>query len=290
MTLTLFLVIGVYFGLKSQLHLRWIDLTSHVLFVSMATLVKSILTYFAFVDVIVLATFAYYRGTSGKAKSRWFVVISFVVILAASQFSSMRNLINYNRYMPEDVLSTNLFCYLDKEIAELSGKPHLYTEGIRELYKIDPANVSLIDQTKMEKAREIILQHPLITAEVLVKHGFNVLFRSHFHLFGRDLLKEPPAPFMWFVLFPWSYFLSAFLYVGFLCFCLRLAAQKDYMLLGCILSFIGYLVAPTMLGGGGSRLRTPVEGFLVIFAFAEVYTWTQGSYLFKRKERLTGAI
>jgi hypothetical protein len=283
MTLTLFLVIGVYFGLKSQLYLRRNDLAGHVLFVGMAALVKSILSYFAFVDVLVLATFSYYRGTSERAKSRWFMAISFVVILAASQFSAMRNFINYNRYMPEDVLSTNLFCYLGKEVAEVAGKPNLYMDGIRELYKIDPGNVSLIDKTKLEKAREIILQHPIITTEVLVKHSLNVLFRSHFHLFGRDLLKEPPSPFMWLVLFPWSYFSSSFLYVGFLCFCFRLAVRRDYMLLGCLLSFIGYLLAPTLLGGGGSRLRTPVEGFLVIFTFAEVYFWTQGSYLFKRK-------
>lgn len=274
MTLALFLVMGVYYGLKSQVYLKWTDLCAHVFFLSLAALVKSILVYFVFVDVLILSAFAYYRGTHKQPRSRQFIAISFAVVLLASQFNAYRNFVNHGHFMPTDVLSTNLFCILGKDIAESSGASYLYSDGIRELYKIDSSNVRLIDRMKIEKAREIILQYPVMAGYAVLKNAMSVLYRSHFHLFGRTLVKEPLSPLLWAVLFPLNYFLYTFLYVGFLLFCLRLVRQRKYFFFIAIVSLVGYLLAPTFLGAPGSRMRLPVEGFILIFAFAEVYCRT----------------
>ena len=276
MTVTLLFLTGIYFGLKSQLHLRWVDLLGHVFFLSLACLVKSILSYFVFVDLLVLASFAYRRGTLKKPKSRLFIVLSFLAILLASQFSFIRNYVNHQRYMPEDILATNLFCYLAREVAQLAGDEQRYVEGIKDLYKVDPTDVAALDANKIEKTREIIYRYPATSGYVLFQHALTVLYRSHLHLFGRTLVQRPYSTLLWVILFPLNYLLYTFLYAAFLMFCLRLVWQKEFLLLATLAVLVGYMFVPTILTAGGSRMRLPFEGLIVIVAFAEVYNRTVG--------------
>lgn len=277
MMVSLFFLLGLYFGLKSLVSLRWTDLIAHVVLLGVAALVKSILAYFVLIDVLILASFAHYRGTSKEPRSRQFIVVSFLVVLAASQFSSLRNYVNYQRYMPEDVLATNLFCELGREVAELSGNRHLYVDGLQELYKLDSTDVKLIDEEKINKAKQIILAHPLITGRVLVHHALTVLYRSHFHLFGRTLVDRPHSTIAWIMLFPLSYLSYTLLYLAFALFCVRLALQKQFLILVPLLALVGYMFLPTFLAAAGARMRLPMEGLLVVFAFAEVYLRTDNS-------------
>jgi hypothetical protein len=173
--------------------------------------------------------------------------------------------------MPEDILATNLFCELGREVAELAGNKHLYLNGIRELYDLNPNDIKLIDQEKIARAKGIIFEYPMITGYVLFKHALTVLYRSHFHLFGRTLVERPHSIVTWLILFPLSYFLYTCLYLAFMLFCVRLVRLKQYLLLFSLIAFVGYMFVPTFLAAGGSRMRLPIEGLIVIFAFAEVY-------------------
>ncbi len=273
MTLTLLFVVGIYYGLKSLVSLRWNDLILHVAFLGFAAVVKPILAYFAVVDAIILISFARYRDTLSHSRARIFILISVCGVLLASQINSYRNFINNKSFIPSDVLATNMFCLFSKKISEVAGNKELYATGIKGLYEIDSRNIQYINQQKLALAKEIILSHPLIAGSVAVRNAMSVLYRSHFHLFGRSLVREPFSWPVWIVLFPLNYVLYAFAYGAFLLFCLRLIKRNEILMLLALIVFIGYMLGPTFTAEG-SRMRLPVEGFIVMFAFAEVFCRT----------------
>lgn len=281
---TVLLTIGLCLGMQSIVKRNWYLMFSGVAFIGYAAQVRPVLSFFPVVSFLVFLSVAtLYRSDKDK-KVRRMIIFSTLLLLILCILPAIRNYSNYGLFQANDVLETNMFKYLGRQVMlenNESGAYALMDEKVQE---------SLLAR-KMELEKEysfsIYSKYPLTSLKYILLNTGRILGSNHlidaayfWGLYPIDSDSTGHMPFIqsnYVLAFTVVYGLVyLFLYVLFSSFLIRLFKKKRYLFFFTLIVFISYFLIPAFIGGGGQRMRLPVEGIIVLFGLYEYDTYWSG--------------
>jgi len=273
------LIIGTCFGMMCIVNRSWKYLVLQVLLIGIAGQIRPTLILFAVINVLILICMAKRHGIPFNGKVRRLITVSSVSILLICNLPSLRNYVNYRVFRPTDILESNLFNYLGKNVMTCKGELDRYNEMLDEIEQTgDPGHILKL---RRRYALQIYRKYPLTTLKYYVYNAIPVMGHTHLlhvaHFFGYHWQDESPegnavlrkSKFVLAVLLLW-YVVHLGLYVLFMSFLIRLLVSRNYLYLFSIVVFICYFMLPSFIAVGGNRHRLSIEWLLVICVFYEI--------------------
>ncbi|MDE0471456.1 MAG: hypothetical protein OXH57_05905 [Ekhidna sp.] len=277
-----FLLLGMYLSIISITTKKNYLMILSVIALSFAALIRPNLILYPIVHFLLLLYVAKEHNLWIQIKTKRVIWASSVILLLMCNLSSFRLYNAYGVFSPSSVLGINMFEYSVKEIMSRNGEEEKYVLWESE---IDAEN-NWITQDKLRKDRffEVVFNNPrlaiLYWVRVATKHLLSPHHKEIVRTYMGDeqymVLKNHKVSkatmrssftVMW-VGYYILYFLNAIiLLLGFLYLCYKFS-KKEYLFVFVFLSLIFLIIGPSFIvEGSGSRMRLPVEPFLLILAF-----------------------
>ena len=200
------------------------------------------------------------------------LAVSAVLLLVLSNGPSVRNYIHYKQFISTDVMANNLFRYLGKKVA--------HDKGLDAQYQFARINVESApnDIEKMKRENEyavpLLKAYPFTAVKWIAGYGAWICFETHwtaiFNYFNLNWYQHHHK-------YEVSYgnrivgvigvFFYAAVYFLFLAYVIKVFRRREWALL-IGLFFIMMPLFASFTGGGGARMRLPVEWFFIAAALS----------------------
>ncbi len=273
-----FFFLGIYASLKAVVEGSWVYFFISVILISYSALIRPTLSFYPLVHLLMLLHVAR-KYDHWKAKPKRLVLLSFVILAATCNISSLRMYNAYGVFGPSDVLGINMFEYTTKVILERNQQQDIYACYLKE---INAAPDFIVQRSLRKKFfMETVKAYPGDAAAYWMEVAVSHLLTPHFMTLGslhgvtkKDSLsiggdgKVTPLKRSRFIQVVYYFFLLVFLmlvFVPFLLSCLKLLRRKEFVLVLWLVTYIGLFIGPTLLADGSERFRMPVEPIMVFY-------------------------
>ena len=293
---TLFLTIGIYFGLAAIVKQNWLTFLLQIVFIGIAGQIRPILFLYVIPNLFILIAVAKKHNILGHKRVKNLIISSTILLLLICNLPTLRNYINYDIITPATVLQNNMFqSHATKILLEEDQ-----SEAINELYSQIDTTKELKNalKTKLNSAIEVYKEYPFLALKLFTINVTKMLAKNHYNGFanfwGYNWTKknsEKQAPlkksnFIFFVTII-SGLIYSLMYLLLVSFLIRLIKMKKYLYLICVLIFILYFILPAGFVSEDIRFRLPIEGFLVIFSLFELQQLIDKKFWFKKVPLVT---
>jgi hypothetical protein len=234
---------------------------------------------YAIINVFVLLSIARKYGISSKGRIRAMIAASSASILLICNLPSFRNYFNYGVFKPTDILESNLFNYLGKNVMTDRNNIDAYEDmrkGIEEAKELGE-----VLKLRREYALQIYKKYPGTTLRYYICNAVPVMGHTHLlhiaHFWGYHWEDEssPEGPTLKgsnliFAMLLFWYVIYLAIYILLLSFLIRLLKAGNWLFLFTIIIYIAYFMLPSYLAVGGNRHRLTIEWLIAIVAFSEI--------------------
>ena len=276
-----FLLLGTYLSIISITSKKSYLMICSVLILSFAALIRPNLILYPIVHFLVLLYIAKEYNLWRRIKTKKVIWASSIILLLMCNLSSFRLYDAYGVFSPADVLGINMFRCSVKEIMSKNGEEEKYLFWKSEINAEDDWLAK--DQLRKDKFFKVVSNYPRLAILYWVKVATKHLLSPH----HREIVKAYMGNRQYMALknyrpnkatmrstftVMWAgyyilYFLNAIiLLLGALHLCYKVS-KKEYLFVFVFLSLIFLIMGPSFLAMAGSRMRLPVEPFLLILAF-----------------------
>lgn len=285
---TLLLLAGIFFGLKGTQKGRFGYVILEMLLIGFAAQVRPTLALFPLLNILLVLFSRRFQGAI-KVCSKKTLVASTGILLLLCNGPAIRNYYNYGCFIPSDVMHDNLVCYLTKRVMNDLGKNEAYKSRLEKIIELENRieNTPLHDasarflfrkslETKKDFALPLLLGHPVLTMKWIIGYGLYNTFDYHWgHIFNfwglhwhKDHKFKTISRLSLFLFVLW-FFIYLTIYFLFGIFIVVKILSKEYLFIGIfILMMLPFLAS--FSGGGGARMRLPVEWFFIAGAISTV--------------------
>lgn len=276
---TTFFTLGLVFGLLAVTRKNWWYLCLQLIFTGYAALVRPTLIFYPLINLMVLTAAAKRGGLLQLKKVKRLIAVSSIALLVLCQGPSIRNYANYGIFRPTDLVAINLFDTAQKVLIDADR------EELKSRLRTDVMmRQGLGERLKLQRGYALLVykQYPLSTLKCLLREAVPIAGNSHLLYIGRfwgnwwqnkassihmDLKKSSTL----LALNITGYIIYLGVYIYFLLFLMRLLKKREFLYFLTVFIFMLSFLVPPLFSGGGSRMRLPVEGPIVIMAFYEFF-------------------
>lgn len=276
---TALFLVGLCFAMLSIVRQSWPYLILQSVFIGYAAQTRPILALYPIVHCLVLISVARLYRTGELRKTKWLIWVSTAALVVLCNLPSLRNYVNHGHLQPATMVHTRLVKYI--------GDPVLLRANAQDRIDEFRKNRDRLEtrQERRQLGRRYVINacidYPWATLQCLGSGITGVMSYSHWfdlaaywgdYSIETDLSAYRPFQNRYVIvsikmLSNVAYFV---VYLFCLLFLVRLLREKKMLFCATIVVFLSYLLIPTFIGGGGPRMRLPVEGIMVMFAFYEI--------------------
>lgn len=271
-------ILGVCFGLQGIIGKSWKFVLLHIAFLGYAAQIRPILGLYPILNLLLLWALARKKHLAGAIRTKFILGTCTLALLLLCNVPGIRSYINYGVLSPCDVMASNMLDVLGREVLIRQGKTDEY-ETMRE--QVEGA-ASLGQRMSMQQrlGLNIYERYPLTTFKVLCCNALGVICGAHWNTIaafwgynGKDLELQGHMPLKGSRAVRVVSLVNRGMYLVVCLLCIILLAKslrgKNALVALAILGGILYILVPTLIAAAGSRMRLPVDGFLVMFAFRQ---------------------
>lgn len=279
LTFTVFFLLGIYLSIISLIRRRgYIFILLGVISLSFSGLVRPVLIIYPLVHVILLLYVARRYNTWRHIRVKQMIIISTIFLAVTCNFSSFRLYNFYGTFSPTDVLGINMFEYSVEEILKLEGEKEKFLILKQMINNEDDWLVR--DEMRKEYFFEVVSRYPVSAMQYWFPITMQHLVTPHLmevgHSYGyykRDLTDERTKHSVKrSIVMVGIFWIFSVVNIAITFFCFwhllyRLFKYKDYLFFLSFLSLIFFIVGPSCIARTSTRMRIPVEPFIIILSF-----------------------
>ncbi len=271
-------------ALKKQ---SWLSLILSFIFIGFAAIIRPTLIIFPIINLLLLLVIAKQNNLLSVNKVKIFIILSTIIFIPICYTNSIRNYFCYKVFKPSYVLEYNLAYEANRiEFLKKNDKNNIIMQKDFSEYKtLQEKSIAMKNY-----AFSIYKQYPFDTIKIFISNTYSVLFSTpYIQLFHYGSLnwkdvngsviqkKSNWAFFVWLLAQP----IYLIIYIFFLLSLIDLLIKKEYFIFFAIFLTVFLLLGPTIIGGGGFRMRLPIEWLIVLFSLNSLINY--GYYFFNRR-------
>jgi len=267
---------GFAIGIRAIIRKSWLLIAGHILLIGFAAQVRpSVLPYVPvelFLFLYIWKKRGYSPGKTGLAR----MAAAVLLITVFAMLPSARNYINYRFFGPSDIIYKNFSNFLCRDVI---GGSREYSEFKKRYHDFTlPEQLNQWAGFQSDFARRVILENPDRTASYLFRMAVRNLTAPHWHyLFkpfwishidslvshsGRPYRRTAWATAVFHAGRAFYILIYAIIAAGIIFRMKEGSFMDEALLILVVLAFI----APTVIGGGGSRMRAPVVAWVFMIS------------------------
>jgi len=279
------LLSGFAAGVRGIVRRSWWLIAGHIILIGFAAQIRPALLLYIPVEIFLFYYLWKKQGVRPHGRDRSLFALSVVMISFFVMLPSLRNYANYGFFGPSDIIYKNFSDFLCRDVLDNNQQYREFKENSRE-YSL-PGELSEWIDLQKDFSAEVIMENPVRTAGYLFRMSARNLTAPHWHYVfkpfwithikskvshsGRAYRRTAPAV----IVFNSGrvfYVLIYMIIAAGMAVRLKEGVFLDETLL---ILLTAALLAPTIIAGGGSRMRVPVEGFLLMYSLNYLYMFRQ---------------
>jgi hypothetical protein len=276
LSFSVFFLLGVYLSLLSVTdRKKYILIIPAIVALSFSGLIRPALILYPIANIMLLVYISRVYKTSNFRTTKWLIGVSTVVLAISCNYSAFRLYSRYGVFSPTDVLGINMFDYSTRNILMKEGKTENYKRFENSIG--EESNWIAKDKMRRKYFFETIKKYPMAAISYWKQGAKSHLLSPHLMEIGAaygfyktdiyDKNLKLSKSIVMAIIFYTFYFIDVVIVVSFVLFFIeQFFKYKHFLFCLAILSLVLVIVGPSFIAASGSRMRIPIEPFILIFA------------------------
>lgn len=270
LSFTFFFLLGLYLSLVSIIKTSYGLMVAGIVAISISGLIRPVLMFYPIAHVLLLISVALTQRILSGKETKLLIIASSLVVLFGCNYSALRVYRYHRVFLPTDVLGINMFDYSVKNVLKKSGKE---SDFERMKISIDSAKDWIVkDALRKSFFSEVVRENPVTAISYWVKGFKTHLMGPHYMEIGAvygvykedvsGVLRKSQLMQIIFYTFNVVNILILISFFGYLF--QQLFIKPNFLITLSVVFIILVIVGPSLLAATGSRMRIPIEPFIVI--------------------------